>query len=1012
MLMKPFKQPVFRTLPIPTDGCSDEFPAPPSKRQKTSPAADYEPRQLSPDVQLSLKATAVSGGFRRPLVVIRNPPSPDGTSASVDDSAAARYFSVLWRKPTQKKNKTWDGDGVLTLRDGVATLYDDSGKQVGRTGWTKSMDDGVSLSIGGKEVEIESSISKAIFDTCRLSRGNDMGEKSAISLTKRSNTPALTRDKTSKPALHATSGIIIPTIRQSSKVSSKVSPSTGASVPAFQAQGFRTPLKETTVQQQVSGPTPIPRHDAHAPGALVFKRPKIVPKGSQIVDVVLDPLIGKVLREHQRDGVQFLYECVMGMRGSHGEGCILADDMGLGKTLQAIALLWTLAKQNPIYGREPVVKKALIVCPVTLIDNWKREFRKWLGGDHRLGVLAVKDSTTRVSWFTTGATYQVMITGYEKLRLIADDLQKGAQIDIVIADEGHRLKTEKNKSAQAILGLNISKRIVLSGTPIQNDLSEFFAMVNFVNDGCLGTYKSFVKIFETPILKSRQPNAQEKDIELGEERTEELAQTTAPFILRRTADILSNYLPSKSEYVLFCTPTPEQSQLYQLVIKSPLFQSALGNAESALQLINILKKVCNSPALLTAKADNSGTSTLLAELLSQLSGVTRRNMRHQNSVKIRMLDQLLHTIRSNTEEKIVIVSNWTSTLDIIMNLLSCTGLPYLRLDGDTPPNKRMALVEQFNKSKSVHCFAFLLSARAGGQGLNLIGASRLILFDVDWNPAIEDQAMARIHRQGQQRDCKIYRFVLQGGIEEKIWMRQIVKKDLAEAFTGGGGSSDTSKLSLCGGSSGRKGKKGVAAFSKEELRDLFRLEKGPNLKLHSLIGCPCEGKGIPAAESHDKDKSAPHTADGSDDEIEEIELQETSDTTVLVQASKLTTSIITEQEALIAKGLHPKQAGAGKPKKQLQALLDYVHIDTTKLQLQERGDDNADDLGADEEISNAAEVLIDDDCLTEVLRQQQEMGGGGGISWIFKKTKGPLAVTEEAANSTNVQRNGTASNEE
>ena len=989
MLMKPFKQPVFRTLALATDGCHDEFPDPPPKRQKTLPSTDSEPRAPSLDVELNPKATAVSAGFRRPLAVVHNPPSPDDTRSPIDNSSAIQYFSILWRKPTQKKNKTWDGDGVLTLQDGVTTLYDDSGKQVGKTGWSKLMEDGVSLSIGGKEVEIESSISKAVFDSRRPSHVNDMGENSAPALTKRSDAAATTGEKMSKRAPHITSGTIKPTIKAPSKASSKATPSTGARLPVFQTQGFKTPLKDTTVLPQVPGPTPIPRHNAQAPGALVFKRPKVVPKGAQIVDVVLDPLIGKLLREHQRDGVQFLYECVMGMRGSHGEGCILADDMGLGKTLQAIALLWTLAKQNLMYGREPVVKKALIVCPVTLIDNWKREFRKWLGGDHRLGVLAVKDSTTRVSWFTTGSTYQVMITGYEKLRLIADDLQKGAQIDIVIADEGHRLKTEKNKSAQAILALNISKRVVLSGTPIQNDLSEFFAMVNFVNDGCLGTYKSFVKTFENPILKSRQPNAPEKDIELGEERTEELAQTTAPFILRRTADILADYLPSKSEYVLFCTPTPEQSQLYQLVIKSPLFQSALGNAESALQLINILKKVCNSPALLTARPDESASSTVLAELLSQLSGVSRRNLRHQNSVKIRMLDQLLHQIRSNTEEKVVIVSNWTSTLDIIMNLLSCTGLPYLRLDGDTPPAKRMPLVEQFNKSKSVHCFAFLLSARAGGQGLNLTGASRLILFDVDWNPAIEDQAMARIHRQGQQRDCRIYRLVLKGGIEEKIWMRQIVKKDLAEAFTGGGGSNDTSKLSIGVGSLGGKGKKGMAAFSKDELRDLFRLEQGSSLKLHSLMGCPCGGKGNSAAEAKDEDHSNLDTVNSLDEEVEVFDvLEEKADTTVLNQASKLTAAIIAEQESLIATGLHPRQAGAGKRKKEMKALMEYVHIDTAELQLQNRNKEDADDLDADEENSSAAEALIDDDCLMEVLRQQHDMGGGGGISWIFKKTKG------------------------
>jgi DNA repair and recombination protein RAD54B len=336
---------------------------------------------------------------------------------------------------------------------------------------------------------------------------------------------------------------------------------------------FKNPVMESTVMPQVSGPKPVPRHDPDAANALVMKRPNRVPKGKQIVDVVLDPILGKHLREHQREGVKFLYECVMGLRGFDGEGCILADEMGLGKTLQTIALLWTLLKQNPIHGDPPVIKKALIVCPVTLINNWQKEFRKWLGNE-RIGVFVADGKKTRLTDFTMGKSYNVMIIGYERLRTVAEDLTKGSGIDIVIADEGHRLKTVQNKSALAIQSLNTPKRVILSGTPIQNDLSEFFSMVNFVNDGLVGTYKAFMKNFEAPIVRSRQPNAVTKDIELGEARGEELAETTSPFILRRTADILSNYLPPKSEYVLFCNPTPVQANIYRHVVSSPMFQYA------------------------------------------------------------------------------------------------------------------------------------------------------------------------------------------------------------------------------------------------------------------------------------------------------------------------------------------------------------------------------------------------------------------------------------------------------
>src|SRR5436305_4103075 len=154
-----------------------------------------------------------------------------------------------------------------------------------------------------------------------------------------------------------------------------------------------------------------------------------------------------------------------------------------------------------------------------------------------------------------------MIIGYEKFRTVQSELKKNDCIDIVIADEGHRLKTAQNKSAQAIKSLDTTRRIILSGTPIQNDLAEFFVMVDFVNPGILGTYKMFKKEFEEPIVKSRQPEATSSDIEKGSAKSEELAELTKMFILRRTAHILSKYLPSKTEYVLFCKPTMVQTQL-------------------------------------------------------------------------------------------------------------------------------------------------------------------------------------------------------------------------------------------------------------------------------------------------------------------------------------------------------------------------------------------------------------------------------------------------------------------
>lgn len=215
-----------------------------------------------------------------------------------------------------------------------------------------------------------------------------------------------------------------------------------------------------------------------------------------------------------------------------------------------------------------------------------------------------------------------------------------------------------------------------------------------------------------------------------------------------------------------------------------MFDTALRSSETAFQLITILKKLCNSPALMDPKYgnDDATPSASLTTLNEMLPAGLSKLYHNSFSCKIRLLDTLLQEIHRNTDEKVVVVSNYTSTLNLIEQLLSSSGLTYLRLDGSVAAKKRQGLVDQFNRNKSSQSFAFLLSAKAGGVGLNLIGASRLVLFDVDWNPATDDQAIARIHRQGQQKHCKIYRFLIKGGLEEKIWQRQAVKRALADSI--------------------------------------------------------------------------------------------------------------------------------------------------------------------------------------------------------------------------------------
>ncbi|KAI9818590.1 MAG: helicase [Thelocarpon impressellum] len=903
MFRRAFQPPLLKK---PADSLGpDLIDASPAKRQRLSLNDENEEAGPSP-AEPPLKRLKIISTAPRPLSTVRNPPAVGNASLTAEGTPSG-YYTVLWRNRTTKKHKTWDGDGVLSVAGGYASLQDVSGKHMGRSMFDSPLLPGSTLSVAGKDVEIDAHLSK-----------NDFLAGTPFSRPLKPIEPPVEVKKPKPPPKAAVREI---------KAESFYRPLNAATKAA--KHQFRSPLLSSSVLPKPNATDLTPRHDPDQAGALVMDRPKSVPPGKQIVDVVVDPILCKRLRAHQREGVKFMYECVMGMRPYEGQGAILADEMGLGKTLQTIALIWTLLKQNPVHEAPPVIKKALIVCPVTLIDNWRKEFRKWLGSE-RLGVFVADGTNMRLRDFTVGKSYSVMIIGYEKLRTVQEELKQGAGIDLVVADEGHRLKTAQNKSAQAIRSLNTQRRIILSGTPIQNDLSEFFAMVDFVNSGLLKTYSAFRKEFEGPIVKSQQPGAQKKDVEEGEMKSKMLAAVTKPFILRRTAELLSKYLQPKTEYVLFCRPSTVQADVYRAVLSSPVFSRVLGSPEASLQLITLLKKVCNSPSLLTQRASadapaNSNVATLLASIPPSLI----RARAAASSAKLGVLDRLLHHLRTTTQEKIVLVSHYTSTLDLLQTHLSANGYHYLRLDGSTPPSKRQDLVDTFNRTPASVCFAFLLSAKAGGVGLNLIGASRLVLFDVDWNPSTELQAMARIHRDGQKRPVRIYRLLVAGALDEKVWQRQVTKMGLADSV-----------MDQKGGSGSKN------SFSLEELRDLFTLDTESTCQTHDLSGCGCGGRGKQRSAEYSADDASTRTE--SDDDDDDLPAFPT-----LIKASQL--------------ALDPAQRPRDTPKRKgkMQALMHYAHLDTTS------------------HIESAGSgALIDDDAVLEQVLDEP----GNRVKYVFSKT--------------------------
>ncbi|EPS25487.1 hypothetical protein PDE_00420 [Penicillium oxalicum 114-2] len=967
MVFKPFKPPLIRKAD--TSLSTNDSTDPPTKRPRLS-KDDVSAEQPLPSVS--------SPSSRKPLLQVKNVGQESSARASAnptpqDKAIYERFFNALWRKPTAKKNKTWDGDGILAVRSGFLYLRDVGGKDMGRVAYESELEPGKMLYIAGKEVEIDSEIPRNEYLAAKQSFSDSKPAAGSTKTPAKTSLPTMTRREPQKRLLPTG-----PSYTASIKGEVSTSDGTSTGKPAKRLGAYKRPLLDNNTNTSTSLGTVTPRHDPLAKGALVMPRPQSAPPGKQIVDVVVDPLLTKSLRQHQREGVKFLYECVMGMRDFNGEGAILADDMGLGKTLQTIALLWTLLKQNPIYGEPPVIKKALIVCPVTLINNWRKEFRKWLGNE-RLGVFVFDDKRKRLTDFTKGKAYSIMIVGYEKLRTVQEGLSRGVGVDIVIADEGHRLKTLQNKSGQAIQSLNAAKRVILSGTPIQNDLKEFFAAVDLVNPGVLGNFKSFIREFETPIVRSRQPEATKKDVEKGESRSEELRELTSKFILRRTADILSKYLPPKSEYVLFCKPTRVQANIYKAVLQSPIFQTAMGNAESALQLITILKKLCNSPSLLSAKNTDDSPNETISALLASLPPNLVRQFSASASSKIRVLDQILDSLHAKTSEKIVLVSNYTSTLTLLATLLTSLGLPFLRLDGSTPAQKRQPLVDDFNRLPAEACFAFLLSAKAGGTGLNLIGASRLILFDVDWNPATDIQAMARIHRDGQKNHCRIYRVVLKGSLEEKIWQRQVTKLGLADSVM--------------------EHKDSVSQFSTAELRDLFRLDEESTCQTHELLGCDCGGKGIAPVlsgtttpkENLDTDLSelSDPPSELDDEGEDEDDDEDLPDLPTLMKASEVD---MEKQERDIREKSRRRQTTShrgGKTRsksqkdKMHQSLAQYAHVDPSLL-------------CGDNDDENEIAAAVDDDILVDLLKDECNQ-----IGYLFKKTSGaqvelPPAVVLDA----------------
>jgi len=720
----------------------------------------------------------------------------------------AQKFELLWRKKSRKMHKTWEGDavGIVSKSGGEYTMsVTSNGQHLGKAKLgpqISSIEEGSILNAGPVEVEVGQAI---VIHASSTRQSPNISTPGPVKKFKLQSQPFLVPLKNKSG--HREQALSEETLKFVSPLK-KVPAGSVSNNTSMQPKGNvdKGSQNSDKIVSPVRKPSPKKAIRSFSTPTTTFKPPLSVQTKTQntgSVDLIPN------LRPHQNEAVEFMKACVLGRRHRYGNGCILADEMGLGKTLTSIALIHNLLSEKHI-------RNALIVCPVSLITNWKLEFKKWLPPTTNIGILSIDKNglgngslkDPAMSFFNDPKfrAHQVLIVGYERVRGFSSQLsQAGRQFDLVICDEGHRLKSAGSQTSEALNSISGDKRIILTGTPIQNHLIEFWALSEFVNPGILYSEAKFTRKFAEPIdfLISREKDAENATnsadytssqeyeevkqsernscaIERAEDALSELTEVCDEIMLRRTSEVIQKYISvPRHEHVVFVRPTKLQLARYATIVDQAQELCATDsgfNQQASLQMINELRKISAGNM-----AEPGGKLHLLSCILDELS---------------------------QTNEKIVIVSGSTRVLDICQSMLASKRLQWLRLDGRTPQEKRTSSVRIFNNTESNSSFAFLLSSRSGGVGLNLIGGSRLVLLDCDWNPAIDTQAMARIHRDGQKKPCHIYRLITTGTIEEKIFQRQLCKIGLSKNVL-----LDTMQVS------------GVSKsdFSKESLRDLFTL---------------------------------------------------------------------------------------------------------------------------------------------------------------------------------------------
>ncbi|CAM0956915.1 unnamed protein product [Alopecurus aequalis] len=560
--------------------------------------------------------------------------------------------------------------------------------------------------------------------------------------------------------------------------------------------------------------------------------------------------ISAKLKPHQVSGIRFMWENVIQSvrtvkSGDKGFGCILAHNMGLGKTFQVITFLYAVMRCTQLGFRT-----ALIVTPVNVLHNWRKEFTKWHPAELKPLRVYMLEDVTRVKrlyllnkWRAKGG---VLLIGYSSFRSLslgrharekdtADEISNALQCgpDILVCDEAHMIKNRRADITHALKQVRTQRRIALTGSPLQNNLMEYYCMVDFVREGFLGSSHEFRNRFQNPIENGQHTNSTSDDVKIMNQRSHILYEQLKGFVQRMDMNVVKNDLPPKKVFVITVKLSQLQRKLYRRFLDVHGFSSSASEKpfkrSGFFAKYQKLAQIWNHPGLLQMAKEQRGSVRQEDAVENFLTDESSSDDNHsieekqksrtdQQSKKIDFVNEesnwwenliddgtykeadysgkmvlLLDILASCYElgDKALVFSQSLTTLDLVEFYLSKLqikgkegkywkqGKDWYRLDGSTPSSERQNLVERFNDPANTRVKCTLISTRAGSLGINLHAANRVVLLDGSWNPTHDLQAIYRVWRYGQAKPVYAYRLMAHGTMEEKIYKRQVTKEGLA-----------------------------------------------------------------------------------------------------------------------------------------------------------------------------------------------------------------------------------------